>query len=81
MPGISHCSMHYSVHCMQSHITATHSKGFPAKVANHLANTAGVMPAVADIPCSMSLHHLHFFDIIRCMWAPNRGGIFQVRSD
>ena len=46
---------------MQSHITATHSKGFPAEVANHLANTAGVMPAVADIPCSTSLHHLHFF--------------------
>ena len=38
MPGICHCSMHYSVHCMQSHITVTHSKGFPAKVANHLAN-------------------------------------------
>ena len=34
MPGISHCRMHYSVHCMQSHITATHSKGFPAKVGN-----------------------------------------------
>ena len=42
--------MHYSVHCVQSLITATHSKGFPAEVANHLANTAGVMPAVADIP-------------------------------
>ena len=56
-----------------SYITATHSKGFPA---NHLANTAGVryqvMPAVADIPCSTSMYHLHFFSIIRCMWA--RGG-------
>ena len=42
-----------------------YSKGFPAEVANHLANTAGVryqvMPAVADIPCSTSMYHLHFF--------------------
>ena len=35
---------------MQSHITAMHSKGFQAEVVNHLANTDGVMPAVADIP-------------------------------
>ena len=51
LQGIPHCCMHYSVglHCVQSHITVTHSKGFPAEVIN-LANTAGVMPAVADIP-------------------------------
>ena len=40
----------YSVHCVQSHIIGTYSKGFPFElVANHMAYTAGAMPAVADI--------------------------------
>ena len=56
-------------------------QGIPSRGGCHLANTAGVMPAIADIPCSTSLHHFHIFDIIRCMWAPNCRGIFQVRSD
>ena len=55
---LCHCCMHYSLHRIQSHITATHQKRFQAEVGN----PAGVvMPEFADVPHSTSLHHLHFF--------------------
>ena len=69
------------VHHMWSHVVATYSEGLPAEVANHLTNTAGIVLAIAHIPCSFSLHHLHFFNVIGSMWAPNCGGILQVGSD
>ena len=62
------------VHHIESHVIDTYSKGLPAEVANHLTNTASIVPAIAHIPCSTSLHHFHFFDVIGSMRAPNHGG-------
>ena len=69
------------VHHIESHVIATYSEGLLAEMARHLTNTASIVPEIAHIPCSTSLYHFHFFDVIGCIWAPNRGGILQVGSD
>ena len=81
LPGIPRRRMCNSVHHIESYVTATYSEGLPAEVANHLINTASIVPAIAHIPCSTSLHHFHFFDVTGSMRALNRGGILQVGSD
>ena len=81
LSGIPRRRMCNPVHHIESHVIATYSKGLSAEVANHLTNTASIVPAIAHIPCSTSPHHFHFFDVIGSMWASNCGGILQVGSD
>ena len=84
LPGIPRRRMCNPVHHIESHVIATYSEGLPAEVANHITNTASIVPAIAHIgylAARTSLHHFHFFDVIGSMRAPNRGGILQVGSD
>ena len=79
LPGVPCRCTRYAIHHLEPHVVLAGSKGLPVEVVNHLAYSARVVKTVASVSCSPSLNHFQFVYIFSCMWAPDRGGIFQMR--
>ena len=69
------------VHHAQSCITPAADKALPAQLPEHLSDTTGIVPAVADISSRSPLDHLQSIDVSLGVRVPYRGCVFQVGSD
>ena len=69
-PMVPYRRMSNSVHHAQASIVSTRGQRDPLQLAEHSGDPVGVVPTVADVPGSATLHHLKCLRIVMCIGVP-----------
>ena len=75
-PGVAHRGMRN----LTAHVTSPRGKRLPAQVADHLSDTADVMPAIIRVSGCSALDYIELVNIFLGVWVPYRRSTFQMWS-